>query len=113
MRLRHSVILVVFVSSVAVLILYMLLIQANNQNRASCERVNDLRAQFNDRSIPLREYADILIDARSGPDSIRTAVANGAAINTREVRQLRRVRRKIGTVPLTECDEEFPRPFPL
>ncbi len=99
-------------SVIFTILVYALLWQIHNNAVDSCERGNLIRAEFNERAGAFDEILTVLIQARTGEDSLKRQ--DGATqANRRETRKLLDARREISVVPLPDCEDVNPKPWPL
>lgn len=98
-------------SIIFTLIVYGLLFQLRDNQVAGCIRANVLRVEFNQRAEAFGDILEVLIKARGGADSIQRQGEQKA--NRRERDELIRARDAVDTVPIVNCDDVYPRPWPF
>ncbi len=81
--------------------------------RESCESVNVLRQQVNDRAEPIRRTLLVLIEARRPNGSIGINDHRAAEAARVEAAELQRQYELITTLELTDCNEAVRSPWPL
>ena len=100
-------------SIVFTIVLYGLLLSVRGDSIAQCESGNALRVAFNAREEPIDQALQLLIDTRQAGGLVNLGAPGNPSQARREIAELRILIEQTGIVALTDCDEAYPRPWPL